>query len=136
MTTHIFVDVFYRQYSEIDSICAEQMFDSMTMHRRDVTESELDEPSYTEVYTFEFPREEGEIDIREYTFTLMNGMNPDPDHQLPQGLRSMMAGDYIVIKIVTDYATVSSKELCASVGWKTIAPGNTPVPFEHPGDPS
>lgn len=130
MTTHIFVDVFYRQYSEIDSICAEQMFDSMTMHRRDVTESELDEPSYTEVYTFEFPREEGEIDIREYTFTLMNGMNPDPDHQLPQGLRSMMAGDYIVIKTVTDYATVSSKELCLSKGWKN------PVPFEHPGDPS
>ena len=134
MTTHIFVDVFYRQYSEIDSICGEQMFDSMTMRKRDVTESELDELSYTEVYTFEFPREEGEIDIREYTFTVMNGMNPD--HQLPQGLRSMMAGDYIVIKTVTDYATVSSKELCLSKGWKTIARGNTPVPFEHPGDPS
>lgn len=133
MTTHIFVDVFYRQYSEIDSIFGEQMFDSMTMGSRDVTESELDEPSYTKVYTFEFPLEEGEIDIREYMFTLMNGMNPD--HQ-PQGLRSMMAGDYIVIKTVTDYATVSSKELCASVGWKTITRGNTPVPFEHPGDPS
>lgn len=134
MSTHIFVDVFYRQYSEIDSICGEQMFDSMTMRKRDVTESELDEPSYTKVYTFEFPREEGEIDIRKYTFTVMNGMNPD--HQLPQGLRSMMVGDYIVIKTETDYATVSSKELCLSNGWKNVGRGNTPVPVEYPGDPS
>jgi hypothetical protein len=134
MTTHIFVDVFYRQYSEVDSICGEQMFDSMTMGSRDVNESELDEPSYTKVYKFEFPREEGEIDIREYTFTVMNGMNPD--YQLPQGLRCMMAGDYIVIKTVTDYATLSSKELCLLNGWKKVEPGNTPVPFEHPGDPS
>ena len=94
MTTHIFVDVFYRQYSEIDSIFGEQMFDSMTMGSRDVTESELDEPWYTEVYTFEFPREEGEIDIREYAFTVMNGMKPA--HQLPLGIRSMMAGEFAV----------------------------------------
>jgi hypothetical protein len=134
MTTHIFVEVFYRQYSEIDSICGEQMFDSMTMGSREISALDLAELSYTEVYTFEFPLEEGEIDIREYTFTVMNGM--DPDHQPPLGIRSMMAGDYIVIKTETDYTTLSSKELCLFRGWNTIARGNTPVPFEHPGDPS
>ena len=134
MTTHIFVEVFYREYSVIDDICSSEMFDSMTMGARDVTGWELEELSYTEVYTFEFRLEEGEIDIREYTFTVMNGMNPD--HQPPLGIRSMMPGDYIVIKTETDYATVWSRELCLSKGWKNVGRGNTPVPVEYPGDPS
>ena len=134
MTTRIIVDVFYREYSDVDDISSSEMFYSMTMGSRDVTESELDELSYAEVYTFEFPFEEGEIDIREYTFDLMNRMNPN--HQPPLGIRSMMPGDYIVIETQTDYATVWSKELCLSMGWKNMGRGNTPVPVEYPGDPS
>ena len=134
MTTRIVVDVFYRQYSEVDSICGEQMFDSMTMGSREISALDLAELPYTNVYTFDFPLEEGEIDIREYMFTLMNGMNPD--HQPPLGIRSMMAGDYIVIETQTDYANVWSMELCGAIGWNTVARGNTPVPVEYPGDPS
>lgn len=134
MSTRIVVDVFYRQYSEIDSICAEQMFDSVTMGSREISALDLAELPYTNVYTFDFPLEEGEIDIREYTFTLMNGMNFD--HQPPQGLRSMMVGDYIVIETQTDFANAWSMELCGAIGWNTIGRGNTPVPAEHPGDPS
>ena len=134
MSIRIFVDVFYREYSVISDICSSEMLDSMTMGSREITESELDELSYTEVYTFEFPLEEGEIDISEYTFDLMNRMNPND--QPPLGIRSMMPGDYIVIETQTDYANVRSKELCLSVGWRNVKRGNTPVPFEHPGDPS
>ena len=134
MTTRIVVDVFYREYSDVDSICADEMFDSMTMGRRDITALELSELPYTNVHTFDFPLEEGEIDIREYMFTLMNGMNPD--NQPPLGIRSMMAGDYIVIETQTDYANVWSMELCGAIGWNTVARGNTPIPVEYPGDPS
>lgn len=135
MTTRIIVDVFYRDYSLVDSICADEMIDSIRMGKREeLTALDLAELPYTNAYTFDFPLEEGEIDIREYTFTLMNGMNLD--HQPPQELRSMMVGDYIVIETQTDYANAWSMELCASVGWKTVARGNTPVPVEYPGDPS
>ena len=118
MTTRIVVDVFYRQYSEIDSICAEQMFDSMTMGSREISALDLAELPYTKELTFDFPLEEGEIDIREYTFTLMNRLHFNI-HK-PFELRCMMAGDYIVIKTQTDYANAWSIELRASVGWKTI----------------
>ena len=135
MTTRIVVDVFYRDYSLVDSICADEMIDSIRMGRREeLTALDLAELPYTNAYTFDFPLDEGEIDIREYMFTLMNGMNPD--HQPPLGIRSMMVGDYIVIETQTDYANAWSMELCASVGWKTVARGNTPVPVEYPGDPS
>ena len=135
MTTRIIVDVFYREYSLVDSVCGEQMLESMQMgSREDLDALDLAMIPYTNVYTFEFPLEEGEIDIREYTFTLMNGMNEN--HQPPIGIRSMMVGDYIVIETQTDYANAWSMELCASIGWNTVARGNTPVPFEHPGDPS
>jgi hypothetical protein len=135
MTTRIIVDVFYRDYSLVDSICADEMIDSVRMGKREeFTALDLAEIPYTNAYTFDFPLEEGEIDIREYTFTLMNGMNID--HQPPQGLRSMMVGDYLVIETQTDFANVWSMELCASVGWRTIGRGNTPVPVEYPGDPS
>ena len=135
MTTRIVVDVFYRDYSLVDSIFADEMIDSIRMGRREeLTALDLAELPYTKVYTFDFPLDEGEIDIREYMFTLMNGMNPD--HQPPLDIRSMMVGDYIVIETQTDYANAWSMELCAPVGWRTVARGNTPVPVEHPGDPS
>lgn len=132
MSTRIIIDVFYRQYSEIDSICGDEMFEAMTMGSREVTALDLAELPYANVHTFDFPLDEGEIDIREYTFTLMNGMNFD--YPLPSGLRSMMAGDYIVIRTETDYVNAWSMELCRPFGWKTIARGNTPVSAEYPGD--
>jgi len=98
----------------------------MTLKPGEMTAFDLEEIPYTKVYTFDFPLEEGEIDIREYAFTLMNGMNPD--HQPPQELRSMMAGDYVIIKIQTECYGAWSMDLCIPIGWDTIARGNTPYP--------